>query len=441
MTPTDPSPPHRPPFSLAHEDGVTRRFALLSFLQDFAVWLPLPVLVLHLLDRGLDLTAIGVAFALRAVLVAVLEVPTGGLADAIGRKPVALASQAATLVSFGFLLIVAGPWTLALYAVFQGVGSALHSGALDAWYIDTLKRTNPEKTLQRHLATVGVARTGATLVGAAVGGALPTVAAGLDLPWPLADFGVALAAGVAFRGVVLALTAAWVVEPTRPGRVRWRDALATPTIVRDGFALLARTPVLPYLLLGALAMGVALGAVETLWQPMASLSFGAEPGASLAYSALGFVIGAGALLGSVLVMRFGDRVPGGPAALAGVAVLAKGAGMVLLAMVGGAAGVATGLGLTYVAMAVHNVPHDALVNEAVPDERRSVLLSLDSLAVFAGVAIGYGVLGPVADIAGPSLALLFAAFVTVASALAYVRVARRVPAAVVVPAGDASAAP
>jgi hypothetical protein len=117
-------------------------------------------------DRGLDLALIGLAFAVRAILVVLLEIPTGGLADAIGRKPIALASQASTLISFVFLLVVTGPVTLMLYALFQGVGAALHSGALEAWYVDKLKAADPDVSLQKNLARISVAQTAAMLAGA-----------------------------------------------------------------------------------------------------------------------------------------------------------------------------------------------------------------------------------------------------------------------------------
>ncbi len=410
------------PFSLDHEHGVTRRYALLVALQEFAIWLPLPVLVLHMTDRGLDLAAIGFAFALRAVFVVLLEVPTGGLADAIGRKPIALASQVATFASFVFLLFVGGPATLLLYALFQGVGSALHSGALEAWYVDRLKATGEGVDLQKHLAAIGVAQTAAMLVGAAVGGVLPSLFAGLSLPYPVAGFGVALLAGLVLRLVVVVLTVVLVVEPEYAGRLRWSAAIGTPGIVRDGLVLVRQLPTLRWLLVAGGAMGLALVSVETFWQPIASLTFGADPAASGAYGVLGFVLGASGLLGSLAVMRYGDRFPGGPVALAGISQLVKGAAMFVLAVQGGAAGVAVGLGLAYFAIAAHNAPHDALLNDAVPNERRSVVLSIHSLAFFGGIAIGSSTLGYLASATDPRVALGVAAAATTVAALAYVGV-------------------
>jgi len=409
--------------SLETERGVTARFALLAGMQEFAIWLPLPVLVLHMTDRGLDLAMIGVAFAIRAVLVVLLEIPTGGLADAIGRKPIALASQTATLLSFAFLLVVSGPITLLAYALFQGVGAALHSGALEAWYVDKLKATGPTVDLQRNLAVISVAQTAAMLVGAAVGGSLPSLTSGLDLPWPLSGFGIALLAGLALRVVVWWLTVALVEEPEFDGKDNLADALTAPGIVRDGLRLAVRIPVMPYLLFAGASMGVAMIAIETFWQPIASLTFGADPETSVVYGALGFTLGAAGLLGSLVVMRHGDRFPGGPAALAGASVIVKGGAMLLLALHAGGLGVAVGLALAYFAVATQNVPHDVLLNDAIPNERRSILLSINSLVFFLGIAIGSGVLGPLASVTDPRLALAIGGGFTLLATLAYFGVA------------------
>ncbi len=416
-------PSRRGFLSLESERGVTARFALLSGLQEFAIWLPLPVLVLHMTDRGFDLAAIGFAFAVRAVLVVALEVPTGGLADAIGRRPIALVSQAATFLSFLLLLFALGPATLMLYAVFQGIGAALHSGALEAWYVDRLKALEYEVSLQKNLATIGVAQTAAMLAGAAIGGSLPALLSGSELPWPLSGFGIALFAGLVLRAFVMYLTIVLVEEPERRGTQRLAEALTTPAVVRDGLRLALRIPVMPYLLVAGAAMGVATISLETFWQPIASLTFGADPETSGVYGFLGFVLGASGLLGSLAVMRYGDRFPGGPAALAGASQVLKAGAMILLALHATGAGVAVGLGVAFFALATQNVPHDTLLNEAVPSERRSIMLSINSLVFFLGVALGSSVLGYVAAQQDPRLALCIGALFTLVTAVAYVGVA------------------
>lgn len=404
--------------------GLTRRYALLAGMLELAIAVPMPVLVLHMTGRGLDLALIGLAFTIRAVLVVLLELPTGGLADAIGRRPVALASQLFTLASFTALLFVTGPATALVYAVLQGIGAALHSGALDAWFVDELKRHDPDVALQPQLAMVDVAQSAGLLVGTAIGGLLPTLTAGLDLPWPLSGFGVALFAGVALRAVVWLLTLTMMHEPVKPQSGEVGGVAVVPAILRDAARLTRTIPEVRWLLLAAAASGLAMVSIETFWQPIAALRFGADPSDSVAYAVLGTLSGIAVLLGSVAVLRWGEKFPGGPAALAGVSMLVRGAAMLLFAMVLAPFGLGLGLTVAYFALASSNVPHDTLLHQAVPSARRSSMLSVHSLVFFLGIAVASGPLGWLATRAGPQVALMVAAVVTAAASLSYLAVAR-----------------
>lgn len=66
---------------------VETRFVVLTALR----WLPVgfiaPVVVLFASSRGLSAVEIGLMFSVQAVVVILLELPTGGLADTIGRRP------------------------------------------------------------------------------------------------------------------------------------------------------------------------------------------------------------------------------------------------------------------------------------------------------------------------------------------------------------------
>ena len=82
-----------------------RRYLLLTALR----WLPVgflaPIFVLIPLSRGLSLTEIGFVFALQGLVVLALELPTGGLSDALGRRPVVIGGVALfTLASIGCAL-------------------------------------------------------------------------------------------------------------------------------------------------------------------------------------------------------------------------------------------------------------------------------------------------------------------------------------------------
>jgi hypothetical protein len=95
---------------------------------------------------------VGAAFAVHGAVALLLEVPSGVLADTLGRRRVLLAGAALTAVSlavFAFAdALVAFIASLAALAA----GRALISGALDAWYVDSLRALDPSAPLAAGLS-------------------------------------------------------------------------------------------------------------------------------------------------------------------------------------------------------------------------------------------------------------------------------------------------
>ena len=96
---------------------IQRIYHLVISLFWLATALPISLLVLFAQARGLDLFQVGIVMGLYSLTIVVLEVPTGGLADTIGRKRVAILAYTVTLLSgmvllgaFSFPIFVAGLW-------------------------------------------------------------------------------------------------------------------------------------------------------------------------------------------------------------------------------------------------------------------------------------------------------------------------------------------
>src|SRR3954453_19556305 len=90
--------------------SATRRLVGLTALRWLPVGLATPITVLLAQARGLSLAEIGLLFTIHGVVVTTLELPTGGLADVLGRRPV---------VVVGALLHIA---SCLLYATATGFG-------------------------------------------------------------------------------------------------------------------------------------------------------------------------------------------------------------------------------------------------------------------------------------------------------------------------------
>src|SRR5690606_27006632 len=164
--------------------------------------------------------------------------------------------------------------------------------------------------------------------------------------------------------------------------------------------------------------------VETFWQPLGASVFGSDAAGSSPFAVLATLSGVAVLAGSFGVLRWGDRFPGGSAALAGFSLLVRGAAILVLANAVSAAGVGFGLTITYLALATNNVPHDTLLHKAVPGSRRSSMLSVHSLVFFLGIAVASGPLGWLASKAGPGAALTIAGLITMLACTAYAIIGR-----------------
>ena len=135
---------------------VVRRFLVLRASRWFPTGLVIPVLVLYLVDRGLTLTQIGLAVAAQGAVVMLLELPTGGLADALGRRRVLLTANLFEVTTLILLLVGRSPvWFAAAFAV-QGVYRALESGPLDAWFVDAVRADDPHHEVESALGKGGM---------------------------------------------------------------------------------------------------------------------------------------------------------------------------------------------------------------------------------------------------------------------------------------------
>ncbi|MEZ6037946.1 MAG: MFS transporter [Planctomycetota bacterium] len=113
------------------------RFSLYGFLKNLRLFDAF--LLLALRDRGLDFQAIGTLVAIRELVVIALEVPSGALADALGRRRCMVASMAG-YVAFSVLMWRGdGYWLLAAAMACHGFGDAFRSGTHKAMILAWLR--------------------------------------------------------------------------------------------------------------------------------------------------------------------------------------------------------------------------------------------------------------------------------------------------------------
>ncbi|ROS79115.1 MFS transporter [Cellulomonas sp. PhB143] len=396
-----------------------RRFVVLTALRWFPTGVVVPVMVLLMRERGLDLATVGLLGALYSIVTVALELPTGGLADVVGRRPVLAASSAMTLVAL--LLLASGTTALALgvaYAVF-GAARALDSGPLQAWYVDAVHAVDPHADLKPGLSRASAAEALGLGVGALAGGGIVAVS-------PLPTHGAALIAlstpfllAAVFGVVHLVVLLLWVTDPPRERRPSLRDVVAdVPRTVAHGAAIAVRRPVLRRIVAFTVAFGVALASVELLAPNSFAAMLGGESAAAAPYAVL------------VTLGFFGSAA--GAALAPGVARLARGSsrGILLTAVLSAGALAAVGVPVLGVAAAAFVAFYlflgmggpllDELTHEAVASRERATILSVNSMALqLGGVGASLGI-GALAGSTSVAVGLAAAAAVLVLGSLAMV---------------------
>ena len=402
---------------------IQRRFVLLTALRWLPTGLLIPVTVLYALDRGLDIAQVGVVASIQGFVVLALELPSGGLADAWGRRPVLIT---ATAVSLAAVIVLACAQTLPMFVVvyaLQGIFRALDSGVLESWFADAAVAAGTPKQIPAGLAAAGVA------LGLGVGGGA-ILASGLTLVAPVVGLDP-LALPIYCSAV---LTAGYLVavlllvhDDAGAPRISLRAAtLQVPRMLRDGARLLAGSRILLAVVAVELFWGFGMVAFESLTPVRLGELLGDSSSAATVFgpvTAAAWLLFAG---GSALVRRV--ESPTLIPLVAGLFRIVQGATVVALGLVAGPAGVVIAFLACYTVHGASNPLHSALLHAQVTGTNRATVLSMNSMVSQPAGAVGAIVLGAIAHSAGTSTALVVGGIVLAVAAPLYLpawRAARR----------------
>jgi hypothetical protein len=392
--------------------SATRRLVLLTALRWLPVGLVSPVLVLLGQERGLTLTQVGLVVVAYGVVIALLELPTGGLADVVGRRRVMVLGSLLHLASCTVLALAEGVSGFVTGVLLMSLGRALDSGPLEAWYVDTVHGLDAGADVTPGLSWQGAADAAGCAAGAALGGLLAALAP------PGGALLVPVVAAAALDLAHLAALMPLVHEQPRPsGRLGLREV---PTTVTTAVRLAVHDQPLRLVLVLTSLGGVALAGLELLGPVRAAEIAGSpDDGAALFGVVLAASFAAGTL-GSVAAPRVRRAAGSTRAAAAGLAVtgaFAVGslAGLEHAVLVGGAFAVfyaAHGCGWPLLAAVSHS---------RVTAAHRATAVSAVSLALAVGGVVGSLTLPAIAERTSVGTGFASAAGVLVVAALLSLR--------------------
>jgi DHA1 family tetracycline resistance protein-like MFS transporter len=399
-----------------------RRFLLLCGLRWLPTGLMIPVAVLLPLERGLTLAEYGSVAAFQGLIVLFLELPTGGLTDALGRRPVLLLAgtfgiAAVTLLTFGSSV----GW-FAAYYVLQGVFRALDSGPLDSWYVDAALAADGSADFETGLSRSGIVMGVAIAGGALLSGGLVA----LGRIGPFSALTVPVLASLALQLISL-VAVATLMKEVRPGRgvgALVASVRGVPGAIGGALGLLRRSRIIVALIAVEVFWGFGMVAFESLMPVRLTEVVGNADHASALMGPVGSAAWAASAGGAALIPLLARRI--GAPWTGAVLRIAQGVTVVGMGLLAGPAGVIGAYLVCYTVHGAANPVHNGLLHRQVEGPYRASLISLNSMMSQPASALGLVVLTALATSASTSVAMLVGAAVLAAAAPLYLVARRRV---------------
>jgi DHA1 family quinolone resistance protein-like MFS transporter len=389
----------------------------------FMVGITIPIFTLLFLEKGLNLFQVGIAIAVQSIVVVVLELPSGGLADSIGRKKVYLISLIISFLSVLSLLFLKGFVAVTTSVIFLGVAQALSSGTIDAWFVDEFNTITPYDNLQEALAKAQIFIPVGVGLSALVGGILPMTLGKFTSLIP--GFGI-YSANLIFKIFLIAaqfiMTSLMIQEHIDSERKsNFIDGFkAVPDVLKKSVEYGLKKRMVFILLLTQLAWGFAFVGLESFWQPQVKniVGSGMKTWILGALNAGYFFAGS---IGSMLITPICRRLKNNFGLLLFSSRLLLGIFFFLLAMQANIMRFSVFYLTLFIFNGMANPLYLTVFNKSIPEKHRSTLLSLDSLFMKTGVFIGGIIIGYLANRFSISLGWFVGGGILTASSILFLK--------------------
>ncbi|MGB9685104.1 MAG: MFS transporter [Rectinema subterraneum] len=266
------------------------------FLQWGILGILIPVSNLLRMSKGLTLPELGFSAAITAGIVVALELPTGVIADRIGRKRTYLASLAFMAASCTALLFASGFAMVSMAFALYGVSRALSSGSLEALMIDRYIEANGDSTLHRLMSFVSAADTAGLALGCIAGGYIPGLWTAIALNSNRYQGNLLVMLVLLFLLTMLVVFSVAEEKPDPQKQATLKRFMA------ESLSFIRFSPALLVFLGAGAAWGIAFSAIETYWQPQVASIVGSAGSDRLnGFLSAGYFLAA--LIGSLWLCR------------------------------------------------------------------------------------------------------------------------------------------
>ena len=347
---------------------------------------------IFLLDAGLSNLEAFAANAFFTAGMVLFEVPTGVVADTIGRRVSYLlgtVTLAGSTLFYVLLWQIEAPfWAWAIASILLGLGFTFFSGAVEAWLVDALTATGFTGAMEEVFGRGQIVSGVAMLTGSVAGGFIAQLT-NLGVPFVLRGAVLVIMFFVAFR-----LMKDVGFTPEKGGRPFAEMKKIASASIDFGW----RVPAVKWLMVESLFTGgVGIYAFYAL-QPYLLELYG-DPEAYTIAGLVAAIVAGAQILGGIAAPRIRRRFQRRTSAL----LLITASSVLTLALIGVFESFWAVLGLIVVwglLFAAASPIRQAYLNGLIPSKQRATILSFDSLMDSTGGVWAQPVLGRAADVWG-----------------------------------------
>ncbi len=377
---------------MATPRSITRTYLLLLLGNTLAASFIWGINTIFLLDAGLSNLEAFAANAFFTAGMVLFEVPTGIVADTVGRRMSYLLGTVTLTVStllYVLLWQIEAPfWEWALVSMFLGLGFTFFSGAVEAWLVDALSATGFTGTLESVFAR-GQIVSGAAMLGGSVAGGVIAQATSLGVPFVIRGAILVVMFVVAFR-----LMHDVGFTPQKDGGPLREMRNVAKGSIDYGW----RVPAVKWLMLESLfAGGVGIYAFYAL-QPYLLELYG-DPTAYTVAGLTAAIVAGSQILGGIAAPRIRALFHRRTSALIVTAAIST-ASLALIGIVESFYPVIALICVWGLMFAATMPIRQSYLNGMIPSQQRATIISFDSLMGSSGGVWAQPVLGKAADVYG-----------------------------------------
>ena len=357
-----------------------RLYSFILLLNSYITGLLVPVLSLLLIDKGATLSKLSILIGIYSFSVIVLELPTGIMADIIGRKKTFCLSLIVSLIFSVVIILGNGLIILCIGMLLYGLNRAISSGSFEALFIDSYINEFGKDRLHVATTRINVIDALGLSAGALTGGYLPEISSKYFSSIGMYD--LSLIVRIILTIIVLIFALIYIKE-TVVYENKQKGSLIEH--IKNSSSIVTENKNIICIFISVFSTGFLFSSLETYWQPH-FISLMPNNSAMFLLGVMAFMYFAAAMAGNIIYGRIFSKYNTKKMYLLLRSILAM--VLIITALQTNMVLFVVFYTLIYLFFGMANIPESVILNGEIPNEFRASVLSLNSLILQIGVLFG-----------------------------------------------------